>query len=92
MLKLNKTEGKRGNLPDEDYKDNIETIFKNSLYLNIRSIYNDFIVGENRCRKGVESAIYYLIRDLCYSGMFRYNLKGEFNVPYGGMSYNNKIS
>jgi DNA adenine methylase len=22
--------------------------------------------------------------------MFRYNAKGEFNIPYGGMSYNDK--
>ena len=25
-----------------------------------------------------------------YGGMFRYNLKGEFNVPYGGIAYNSK--
>ena len=25
----------------------------------------------------------------CYSGMFRYNKNGEFNVPYGGIGYNN---
>ena len=35
------------------------------------------------------SSIYYFIRNYTYSGMFRYNSSGEFNVPYGGMGYNN---
>ena len=38
----------------------------------------------------VEKAIvFYFIRTYTYSGMFRYNNKGEFNVPYGGIAYNN---
>ena len=35
-------------------------------------------------------AVFYFIRDYCYAAMFRYNANGEFNVPYGGISYNRK--
>ena len=35
------------------------------------------------------SAIFLFIRMYCYSGMFRYNSSGKFNVPYGGIGYNN---
>ena len=37
-----------------------------------------------------KSAFFYFIREYCYAAMFRYNNKGEFNVPYGGMAYNRK--
>ena len=36
------------------------------------------------------TAIYFFIRQVCYSSMFRYNKDGKFNVPYGGISYNRK--
>lgn len=36
------------------------------------------------------SEYFYFIREYCYSSMFRYNSNGEFNVPYGGISYNRK--
>ena len=36
------------------------------------------------------SEYFYFIREYCYSSMFRYNANGEFNVPYGGISYNRK--
>ena len=39
---------------------------------------------------GRRSAVFFFIREYCYSSMFRYNAKGEFNVPYGGISYNRK--
>ena len=36
----------------------------------------------------IYSSIYFFIRNYTYSGMFRYNAHGEFNVPYGGIGYN----
>jgi len=30
------------------------------------------------------------VREFCYGGMFRFNRKGGFNVPYGGNAYNKK--
>lgn len=65
-------------------------MFKNSAYLLLRGLYNRFLTKKQNYSSGVRSAIYYLIRDLAYSGMFRFNKIGEFNVPYGGMSYNPK--
>ena len=35
-------------------------------------------------------ANFYFIREYCYGSMFRYNKDGEFNIPYGGASYNKK--
>ena len=34
---------------------------------------------------------FYFLRDYCFSSMFRFNKYGEFNVPYGGISYNKKM-
>ena len=39
---------------------------------------------------GVAAAIFYFVRENAYAAMFRYNRRGEFNVPYGGISYNRK--
>ena len=35
-------------------------------------------------------ANYYFIREFCYGSMFRYNSRGYFNIPYGGIAYNSK--
>lgn len=35
-------------------------------------------------------ANYYFIREFCYGSMFRYNSSGDFNIPYGGIGYNDK--
>ncbi len=40
--------------------------------------------------EGVAAAIFYFVRENAYASMFRYNRRGEFNVPYGGISYNRK--
>ena len=32
----------------------------------------------------------YFVKEYAYSSMCRYNKKGEFNIPYGGISYNEK--
>ena len=34
------------------------------------------------------AAVYLFVRDTWYSPMFRYNARGDFTVPYGGISYN----
>ncbi|MFV8253115.1 DNA adenine methylase [Aerococcus viridans] len=48
------------------------------LYYYIRSLFND-----PEQTKYHPATIYYFINKLSYSGMIRYNKKGEFNVPYG---------
>ena len=44
----------------------------------------------NNLSKPRKVAIYLFIREFCFSSMFRFNKKGQFNVPYGGISYNKK--
>ena len=75
-------------LPDNDILDNIETALKSAFYMHFRHIYNN--TGKYKINSAFKSAIFLFIRNFAYSGMFRYNSKGDFNVPYGGIAYNNK--
>jgi DNA adenine methylase len=49
-----------------------------SLYYQIRNMFNDLTE-----KKYSEALLYFFINKTAYSGMIRYNSKGEFNVPYG---------
>jgi DNA adenine methylase len=59
--------------PDERVDDENEP-----LYYQIRNMFND--LSE---KKYSEALLYFFINKTAYSGMIRYNSKGEFNVPYG---------
>jgi len=48
------------------------------LYYQIRDMFNDLTE-----KKYSEALLYFFINKTTYSGMIRYNSKGEFNVPYG---------
>lgn len=48
------------------------------LYYQMRNMFNDLIE-----KKYSEALLYFFINKTAYSGMIRYNSKGEFNVPYG---------
>ena len=75
-----------GNKISNEDKENIKlTAKKTAFYMCIRDIYND-----QKENKQLHTACFYFIREYCYGSMFRYNSKGEFNIPYGGMSYNRK--
>jgi DNA adenine methylase len=80
MIRMKDLEDKKGNLPQKDIYDNFECGLKGSFYMFIRALYNQYDNSE----------YFYFIREYCYSSMFRYNSNGEFNVPYGGISYNRK--
>lgn len=75
-------------LPDNDILDNIETALKSAFYMHFRHIYNN--TAKYKIDSALKSAIFLFIRNFAYSGMFRYNSNGDFNVPYGGIAYNNK--
>jgi Site-specific DNA methylase len=75
-------------LPDNDILDNIETALKSAFYMHFRHIYNN--TKKYKINRAFKSAFFLFIRNFAYSGMFRYNSKGEFNVPYGGIAYNRK--
>lgn len=59
--------------PEKRVKDDNET-----LYYQIREMFND--LSE---KKYSDALLYFFINKTAYSGMIRYNAKGEFNVPYG---------
>lgn len=59
--------------PDERVEDRNE-----ALYYQIRDMYNGLIPSLYS-----EAFLYYFINKTSYSGMIRYNAKGEYNVPYG---------
>lgn len=81
-------EQQKQKLPDKDILDNIETALKSAFYMHFRHLYNN--TEKYKLNKHFSTAIFLFIRNYAYSGMFRYNSKGEFNVPYGGIGYNKK--
>jgi DNA adenine methylase len=59
--------------PNERVEDKNE-----ALYYQIRDMYNDLADKEYS-----GALLYFFINKTAYSGMIRYNSKGEFNVPFG---------
>lgn len=88
MHRMKNIELKRGFLSEEDVQKNIETAYMSTLYIYFRMLYNDTNVASENTPLHI--SLFLFLRCYAYSGMFRYNDKGEFNVPYGGMSYNKK--
>jgi DNA adenine methylase len=89
VVRMKKIEKERKEMPEQDIFDNIETAFTSALYTYLRALYND----KQLCKDNPQlaTALFVFLRNYAYSGMFRYNDKGEFNVPYGGISYNHKL-
>lgn len=88
LSRMKRIERERHEMPDEDIQDNVETAFKSALYMYYRALYNDKSLAQDF--PGLGTALFVFIRNYAYSGMFRYNKHGEFNVPYGGIAYNGK--
>lgn len=75
----------------EDLKSNLLTGFTSGYYMYFRDVFNDLQLKRIEIpSKQYRAANFCFIREYCYGSMFRYNSKGEFNIPYGGMSYNSK--
>lgn len=89
MTRMNELEHLKNKLPDQDIYDNIVSAIKSAIYIEYREMYNNKSIELNN--KSLFSALFFFIRNYSYSGMFRYSKKGEFNVPYGGIAYNNKL-
>lgn len=85
LQRMRTLENQRHPLPEADIPCNIETALRSALYMGLRHLYN---CPDNA--PALQCALFLFIRNYCYSGMFRYNANGEFNVPYGGMAYNSK--
>ncbi len=81
-------ENKKWRLPENDIIENLESALKSAFYMHLRYLYNH--IGKYEIPSGFASAIFFFVRENAYASMFRYNNRGEFNVPYGGISYNRK--
>lgn len=88
LTTIKNNEDKRGNLPEEDYKKNFEAGIKAAVYTYNRYLYNNR--DQLNISPELHIALFFYLREYCYSSMFRYNRNKEFNVPYGGISYNSK--
>lgn len=88
MVRMKKLEAERGDLSPEDTILNLECAFKSAFYTHFRYLYNH--IAERGINVPYATTIYFFVREFCYSSMFRYSRQGNFNVPYGGISYNKK--
>lgn len=68
--------------PEERVEDKNE-----ELYYRLRDMFNGTIDKEYS-----EALLYYYINKTAYSGMIRYNARGEFNVPFGRYKHLNTKS
>lgn len=66
-------EANKKNHCDERIEDKNE-----SLYYSLRDMYNGLVEP-----KYLAATLYFFINKTAYSGMIRFNSKGEYNVPYG---------
>jgi len=73
VINRKKFEELKSKTPDKRVDDENEP-----LYYKIRDMFNDLTE-----KKYSDALLYFFINKTAYSGMIRYNSKGEFNVPYG---------
>ena len=89
FTRMRKVEIKVGQvLSGSDRLANIEGSVRSALYMSVRSRYN-----AARLRDEWEAsrlADFFFLREFGYAAMFRFNARDEFNVPYGGVTYNRK--
>jgi len=76
-------ENRKWRLPERDIVANIECALKSAFYMHLRYLYNR--IGEYKIPPNLAAAIFFFVRENAYASMFRYNSRGEFNVPYGGI-------
>ena len=86
IAKLEKTH--RRDLPAREYLANVLGSVRSTFYMQIRSRYNQARIS--KASNPTRDADFFFLREYAYASMFRFNAKGEFNIPYGGISYNKK--
>lgn len=92
IFRTAKNEIKNGTLlSDEDLRANFITGFTSGYYMYLRNTLNHLEKVKNiNVPVEYKIAVFYFVREFCYGSMFRYNKAGDFNIPYGGIAYNNK--
>lgn len=86
MRRVQREVGRALSVPD--VRDNVEAAVRSCFYMAIRHRYND--ARRKDRRDAYRTADFLFLREFAYAAMFRFNARGEFNVPYGGISYNGK--
>ena len=74
-------------ITEQGVSDILNTAFKSAIYTYFRSQYNEQKLSD--VTPGKRAALYLFLRQYAYSSMFRFSKRDNFNVPYGGKSYNN---
>lgn len=91
MTRTARNEQKNGELKAGDLEQNIATGFTAGYYMYMRTLFNRIEKGDYLfVSEQFKCALFFFVREFCYGSMFRYNSKGEFNIPYGGIAYNSK--
>lgn len=70
-------------------RDHLETAVQSGFYTTLRRVYNKEALAKN-LSSPIHATAWFVVRSLCYSGMFRFSASGAFNVPYGGIGYNTR--
>jgi DNA adenine methylase len=78
------------NFNTEELKSHFETGIRSGAYLFFRALLNKQYNKTLKLKPAKAAANWYFVREFCYGSMFRFNAKGEFNIPYGGIAYNRK--
>lgn len=86
--RMRRLEEQKWLLPETDILANLESALKSAFYMYMRHLYNH--QHTYHFTPGIFSALFFFVRENAYASMFRYNSRGEFNVPYGGITYNRK--
>ena len=86
--RMRELERKKWQLPPQDIVANIECALKSAFYMHLRHLYNN--IEAYRISASLAAALFFFVRENAYASMFRYNSRGAFNVPYGGIAYNRK--
>lgn len=78
------------NFNEHEFKSHFETGIRSGVYLFFRTMLNKQYLQTLKLSPAKAAANWYFVREFCYGAMFRFNAKGEFNIPYGGIAYNKK--
>lgn len=88
ILRKNKTLDKLSkNVEIKNWEENAHGVLGAGIYSYLRELYNKTTFEQE---PQLKTALYFFIREYSYSGMFRYNAEGLFNVPFGGNTYAKK--
>jgi DNA adenine methylase len=86
--RIRRLEARRGTLSKADLLANVEGAVRASLFMAVRARYNAARLAGRW--DATRAADFLFLREFAYAAMFRFNRRDEFNVPYGGISYNRK--